>query len=860
MTKKALLLLLTLLTTSAMWAQSVPPMGTKCITLEVQPGKTFQFGLIARSDARQAWIELQEGEFTPLSIGDNSNVPTAFKYTSTSGRVKIYGAFHIFGCPANGAVITGVDATNFTPLEQLYCDNNALTALSVKGCSKLRLLSCATNALTSLDLSGCATLEELSCFNNQLTSLALTSAVKLQKINCAQNALTTLDLSACPKLQAVYAGENQIASIALPATNEISVLSAYQNKIQSLDLSRLPLLEDLDIYDNQLTALDLHLSPKLTRVDCSENKLTQLDLTASRATLTTLSCSDNQITQLQITGCTLLSSLNASNNQLSSITLTGFAALERLSIYANQLTALDVTDCTALVHLSADENNMDACSLNDLFRSLPTPQSQGYLSIVGNPGATTSTTTLAQQRNWQVDVQGDNTGCPSGDVEAPPAGTPVITLTTKPGSTITVTMRVYEPNSYVWIEATPGTFQKMLISSDYDNPSEFHIACPGSTVRLHSNVADFSCSKNGEAITAIDASHNPELGTLYCHENAITSIKVTGCPYLADLSCGKNQIKELDLTGLNYLQYLYCYENQIDRLDIAHCKLLQELECSANNIEQLDLSNLSKATLIMCHTNRIQELDLSNCKKLEEFSCANNQIRELRLDACESLKGFACGSNLLTQLDLSKCTKLNRLFCSVNPHLTQITLAPHSVLQQFSAMECGLTRLEIPESPSLTKVQLTKNPLQSLTLGNCNKLNYLSVDQCAIAPCDMNQLFEALPEVTTGEIRIAGNPEVATAKTDIATQKGWQVDVTGDGSGCPNSIESIDETTYRITTAPHTIEVTTPQQAQVIIYDTTGHQVSSCVTEPHRATTIRHLVDATYIVSIDGKAYKVLVR
>lgn len=40
MTKKALLLLLTLLTTSAMWAQSVPPMGTKYITLEVQPDQS----------------------------------------------------------------------------------------------------------------------------------------------------------------------------------------------------------------------------------------------------------------------------------------------------------------------------------------------------------------------------------------------------------------------------------------------------------------------------------------------------------------------------------------------------------------------------------------------------------------------------------------------------------------------------------------------------------------------------------------------------------------------------------------------------------------------------------------------------
>lgn len=860
MTKKALLLILTLLATSMMWGQSVPPTGTKHITLEVQPGEEFQFGLIARSDARQAWIELQDGQFTPLSIGDNPTVPTVFKYSSSSGRVKIYGAFHIFGCPANGAVITGLDATNFTPLEELYCNDNALTTLSVKGCTKLRLLSCATNALTSLDLSGCAALEELSCFKNELPSLTLSSAVKLQKMNCAQNALTALDLTTCPKLQAVYAGENQIASIALPATNEISVLSAYQNKIQSLDLSKLPLLEDLDIYDNQLTALDLHLSPKLTSVDCSENKLTQLDLTASRATLTTLTCSDNQITQLQIAGCTLLNSLNASNNKLSSIALTGFAALEKLSIYANQLTALDVTDCKALVHLSADENNMDACSLNDLFRSLPTPQVQGNLSIVSNPGATTSTTTLAQQRNWKVDVQGDNTGCPSGNVEAPPAGTPVITLTTKPGSEITVTMRVYDPDSYVWIEATPGIFQKMLISSDYDKPSEFHIACPGSTVRLHSKVVDFSCSKNGEAITAIDASNNPDLATLYCHENAITSINVSGSLYLADLSCGKNQIKVLDLTGLNFLQYLYCYENKIDRLDISHCKLIEELECSANNIEQLDLSKLSRATLIMCHTNRIQELDLSNCKKLEEFSCANNQIKKLNLDACESLKGFACGSNLLTQLDVSKCTKLNRLFCSVNPNLTQITFTPNSVLQQFSAMECGFTRLEIPESPSLTKVQLTQNPLQSLTLGSCNKLNYLAVEKCAIKPCDMNQLFESLPKVTTGELRIAGNPEVATAKTDLATQKGWKVDVTGDGSGCPNSIESIDETPYRITTAPHTIEVTTPQESHLIVYDPAGNVIASLVTEPLRATTIRDLSNATYIVSIDGKAHKVLVR
>lgn len=860
MTKKVLLLLLALLATCSIWAQRVPPTGTKYITLDVQPNKEFMFGLIARPNAQQAWIELEPNQFTPLTIGDSPTVPTAFTFTSRSGRVKIYGAFHIFGCPENGSVITGLDATGFTPLEQLYCNDNALTTLSAKDCSNLYLLGCSANKLRTLQLSGCTALRELACFDNQLTALDLSSSTHLQKVSCAQNAITSLDLSANTELQGIYAGDNQLSTLTLPATNAISLLYAYKNKLQSLDLSQLPLLEELDIYANELTSLDLSNCTKLTSIDCSENLLTDLDLTAAKGGITSISCSDNKITRLDLTGCQKLNYLNASTNQLTSVKVAGLASLEKLSLYANQLASLNVTGCTVLNHLSADDNKMDACSLNELFRSLPTPQREGTLTIIGNPGATTATTTIAQQKNWTVDVQGDNTGCPSGEIEAPPVGTPVIELTTKPGSSILVTMRVYEPDSYVWIEATPGVYQKRLISDNYDKPSEFTISCPGRSVKLHSHVADFSCSKNGDAITAIDASNNPNLGTLYCHENAITSLKVTGCPYLIDLSCGKNQIKELDLTGLNYIQYLFCYENQIETLDIAHCKLIEELECSSNQIARLDLSKLSKATTIMCHTNRIQELDLSSCKRLQEFSCANNQIKSLQLDACESLRGLACGSNLLTELDVSQCAKLERLFCSVNPNLTKITFLPGSALQQLSAMECGLTSLEIPQSPQLTRLRLTKNPLQSLILGTCDKLNYLTVDQCALEPCEMNQLLEALPSITTGEIKVVGNPKVTTAKTDIATQKGWSIDVSGDGSGCTNSIDGIHESVCSITTTPETIEVTTPQQAHVVIYDMTGKAIASFTTEPQQAQCIRLASAGIYFVSIDGMAYKVIVR
>ncbi len=442
--------------------------------------------------------------------------------------------------------------------------------------------------------------------------------------------------------------------------------------------------------------------------------------------------------------------------------------------------------------------------------------------------------------------------------DTPPAGTPVIKLTTKPGSTIAVTMRVYDPNMYVWIETTSGSFRKELISADYDNPSNFKIDCPGNTVNLYSHVADFSCSNNKDAITAIDASNNPDLGTLYCHVNAIETLKVTGCPYLIDLSCGKNKLKELDLTGINYLQYLFCYENQLDKLDISHCKLIQELECSSNRLEVLDLSHMSKATTIMCQDNQIKELNLLSCKKLQEFSCAKNQIKTLNLDSCVSLQGFSCGSNLLTSLDVSQCTNLNRLFCSENPNLSEIKLAPNQ-LQQFSAMECGLQEMTLANMPNLTKAMFSKNPMKAFTLENCDKLNNLVLDQCQISVCDLNEAIKNLPITTGGTLKIAGNPDVETAKTADAQQRGWTVDVQGDGSGCSAGIKAMNEQEI-VSTYRSTIEVMTPRASQVAVYDMAGRMVANITTSAHTPIAIPVENRKPYVVAIDQNTHKVFVK
>ncbi len=860
MKKKLLMLMLCIFATWAVWAQDAPPSGTQAIYLKVQPNEEFKFGLIARPDAQQAWIELEDNVFVPLTVDDSPTVPTTYTHKSARGFVKIYGTFHIFGCPDNGNVISELDIAGYSHLEQLYCNNNAITKLNLNGCNKLTLLSCSSNPLDTLDVTGCKELKDLACFNNGLKGIDLSQNKHLLKLQCPQNEISQLNLTANEELQEVYAGKNLLSAISLPGNNAIQLLYAYENELTDIDLSSLKELKDLDVCDNRLTSLNLGNCTKLETIDCSENDIEKLNVTASKDALNSLSCSDNKITQLNIAHCKELNYVNASSNQIDTLALDGLGKLEQLYLYFNKIVDLEAEDCMLLSSLMINGNKMTACSLNALFNSLPSPAVKGNLLIAGNPGAVTSATTIATLKNWKTDVQGDGTGCNSDTIDAPPAGTPAIKLSTKAGSSIVVTMRVYEPNSYVWIETTPGIYRKELISHDYDNPSEFTIYCPGNTVTLYSNVADFSCSKNGNAITAIDASNNPELGTLYCHENAITDINVSGCPYLMDLSCGKNKIKKLDLTGINYIQYLFCYENQLNELDIAHCKLIEELECSSNNIATLDLSHLSRATTIMCHTNQIKKLDLTNCQKLQEFSCANNKLQELMLDSCKNLTGFSCGSNRLNKLDVTKCEKLNRLFCSVNPNLKEIALASNSALQQFSALECALEQLSIPQSPSLIKVQLSKNPLMALDLNECNKLNHLAVDQCRLSVCDMNQLFENMPNVISGELKITGNPQVETAKTEIVTIKGWTTDVQGDGSGCTTGIASANNNEIVVFTHHQTIEVMTPEKAQVLVCDLAGNTVANVVTTPHQIFGIRVAPNKAYIVSINGQARKVMVK
>lgn len=58
-----------------------------------------------------------------------------------------------------------------TPITELYCQNNAISDLGVKGCTDLNILLCNDNKIEELDLTGMTKLYQLSCENNDLEKL-----------------------------------------------------------------------------------------------------------------------------------------------------------------------------------------------------------------------------------------------------------------------------------------------------------------------------------------------------------------------------------------------------------------------------------------------------------------------------------------------------------------------------------------------------------------------------------------------------------------------------------------------------------------------------------------------------------------
>lgn len=135
--------------------------------------------------------------------------------------------------------LTGIE--DFTSLETLICDGNALTTIDLSKNIALKKLNCTQNQLTSLNLIGAVNLESVYCDLNQLTSLDVSQNLKLDYIKCFSNSLTSLDLSANTKLYYLRCNTNPLTSL--------NVKNGNNSLITNFDALNNPYLNCINVDD-----------------------------------------------------------------------------------------------------------------------------------------------------------------------------------------------------------------------------------------------------------------------------------------------------------------------------------------------------------------------------------------------------------------------------------------------------------------------------------------------------------------------------------------------------------------------------------------------------------------------------------
>lgn len=288
----------------------------------------------------------------------------------------------------NGKVLTA----SIAALTSLDVSNVGISDLTgIEDFTSLQSLSCDNNALTKLNLSYNHYLESLNIAANKLTMLNLVYNTKLQTIHCNDNLFRTLDFSKNTSLTEIYCPNNKLVSLNLKNGN-----NAINNGPSIKNFTNNPDLKCIEVDDVNYSNTNWSFYKDATAsysFDCAystaipdamfEDKLIALGidtdgkngkvLTGSIASVSSLDVSSSSITDLSgIQDFVSLTALKCSNNQLITLDVSKNVALTTLICSNNKLTTLDVTKNNALTKFDCYYNNLQSLNLKNGTNNLLT--------------------------------------------------------------------------------------------------------------------------------------------------------------------------------------------------------------------------------------------------------------------------------------------------------------------------------------------------------------------------------------------------------------------------------------------------------------------------------------------------------
>ena len=100
--------------------------------------------------------------------------------------------------------LPGLNLTNLTGLEELYCGNSGISSLDLSKNTNLKRLNCSECGMDSLDVSKNLDLRQCICWGNGITDLNLGALHNLEYLSCYGNQIETLDIGLCDLILYAY--------------------------------------------------------------------------------------------------------------------------------------------------------------------------------------------------------------------------------------------------------------------------------------------------------------------------------------------------------------------------------------------------------------------------------------------------------------------------------------------------------------------------------------------------------------------------------------------------------------------------------------------------------------------------------
>ena len=234
------------------------------------------------------------------------------------------------------------------------------------------------------------------------------------------------------------------------------------------------------------------------------------------------------------------------------------------------------------------------------------------------------------------------------------------------------------------------------------------------------------------------------------------TITITG-KNIEGLVCAKIQLSDLDVSENTKLLSLYCDHNLLTEIDVSKNTKLESLSCNHNLLTSLDVSKNTKLTTLWCHENLLENLDVT--KNI-------------------ALTKLLCGHNRLAILDMSKNLLLRELYCN-NNYLTDLNANSNIALRELNCNGNQLTNIELTGKNALIKMDCRNNRLEKLDMTNNNVLSELYCGFNRMDANSLDKLFITLHNniISDGKtIYIYDNPGIYYCNTELAEQRGWQVE------------------------------------------------------------------------------------